>query len=87
MAANAYELDFDVMTGTLQQDEDGRWQVAGRDLSAWLEQHSGEELTLILGSLHDERAVETRTCRTCGRDYTDLECPHCRSSRMRLRGR
>lgn len=87
LAANAYELDLDVMTGKLQQDEAGRWRVNGQDLLAWLEQHTGEDVTLILGTHDDERTVQVRTCRTCGRDYTDIECPHCRDNRMRLRGR
>jgi hypothetical protein len=44
-------------------------------------------VVLVMGSLADDRPVETRTCRTCGRDYTELECPHCRANRIRLRGR
>jgi hypothetical protein len=52
----------------------------------WLASHESEELVLVLGSLADQRPVETRTCRTCGRDYTELECPYCRANRIRLRG-
>jgi len=50
---------------------------------------SGEEIVIILSSLAEEEYTPTltRTCRTCGRDYTDIECPYCRASRMRLRGR
>ena len=86
MAAEAYEMNLDVANGLVSRDEDGRWHIGGRDLDAWLAAHEGEELVLVLGSLEDERPVETRTCRTCGRDYEDLECPHCRASRIRLRG-
>ena len=43
-------------------------------------------MVLVLGALDDDRPVETRTCRTCGRDYTDVECPYCRANRIRLRG-
>jgi hypothetical protein len=60
--------------------------VGERAGCSWLAAHDGEELVLVLGSLEDEREVEVRTCRTCGRDYTDLECPHCRERRIRLRG-
>ncbi|MCO5192637.1 MAG: hypothetical protein M9930_05015, partial [Anaerolineae bacterium] len=87
MASHAYEIDLDVMTGSLHCDEDGRWFIGQHDLIAWLDQHTGEEVTFILGSSADERDVQTRTCRTCGRDYVDIECPHCRSNRIRLRGR
>lgn len=87
MASHAYEIDLDVMTGALHRDEDGRWHIGRHDLIAWLDQHAGEDVTFILGSAADEREVQTRTCRTCGRDYVDIECPHCRSNRIRLRGR
>ena len=86
MAAAAYEMNLDVANGVVTRDESGRWLIGGRDLDAWLDEHQGEEVSLILGSLKDEQPVEIRTCRTCGRDYTDFECPHCRSSRIRLRG-
>ncbi len=86
LAAAAKEYDLDVMSGILEQDEDGRWTIGNQDLSALLSAHSGEELVLLLGSLDDERPMEVRTCRTCGRDYQDLECPHCRANRIRLRG-
>jgi hypothetical protein len=86
LASNAYEMDLDVMNGVLKKEQDGRWQIGTRDVEEWLAAHAGEELVLVLGSLDDDRPVETRTCRTCGRDYTDLECPHCRANRIRLRG-
>ena len=86
LSAAAYEMNLDVTNGLVSRDEDGRWLIGGRDLDAWLAEHEGEEVALILGSLEDEQPVQTRTCRTCGRDYTDFECPHCRASRMRLRG-
>ena len=86
MASAAYEMDLDVATGSISQDADGRWLIGKHDLSNWLNDHQGEELVIILGSLEDDRPVATRTCSTCGRDYTDLECPHCRASRIRLRG-
>lgn len=87
MAAAAYEMDLDVATGVLHQDESGRWLIGKQELEEWLAAHEGEEIAVVLGSLEDERPVATRTCRTCGRDYTDLECPYCRERRIRLRGR
>lgn len=86
LAAAAYEMELDVMNGLVTRDASGRWHIGEHDLIGWLDAHEGEELVLVLGSLADERAVQTRTCRTCGRDYTDLECPHCRANRIRLRG-
>mgnify|MGYP001794516224 CR=1 FL=1 len=87
LAASAYEMKIDVMTGTLSQDENGRWRVGNQSLAQWLSEHDGQEVTLVLGNLEDDTPVQVRTCRTCGRDYTDLECPTCRSNRIRLRGR
>lgn len=87
LASTAYEMNLDVMNGVIHQDENGRWFIGDHDLTAFLAAHSGEELVAVLGSLEDGRAVQTRTCRTCGRDYTELECPTCRANRLRLRGR
>ncbi|MCB9430443.1 MAG: hypothetical protein H6668_00525 [Ardenticatenaceae bacterium] len=86
LAKSAREIELDVMEGQLHQDANGRWHVGEHDLSSWLSRHSGENLVLALGSLSDDRPVNVRTCRTCGRDYTELECPHCRQNRIRLRG-
>lgn len=86
LAKSAREIELNVMEGELHQDVNGRWRVGDHDLSSWLTQHHGENLVLVLGSLSDDRPVTTRTCRTCGRDYTELECPHCRQNRLRLRG-
>ena len=86
MATAAYEMDLDVATGIISLDANGRWLIGNHDLAHWLKDHQGEEMVIILGSLEDDRPVTIRTCTTCGRDFTDLECPHCRSSRLRLRG-
>ena len=86
LAAAAYELDLDVVNGAVSRGEDGRWLVDKRDMASLLAKYEGEELVLIIGSLEDERPVETRTCLTCGRDYSDVECPYCRENRIRLRG-
>jgi hypothetical protein len=87
LATAAYELKMDVLRGALKQDEDGRWYVGDGRLQEWLNAHQGEEIVLVLGSLDDDQKVEVRSCRTCGRDYAELECPHCRANRIRLRGR
>ncbi|MCP4421629.1 MAG: hypothetical protein GY805_33875 [Chloroflexi bacterium] len=86
LASNAYEMKLDVMNGTVRQGENGRWHIGHHDLTTFLERHQGKELVIVLGDVDDDQSVETRTCRTCGRDYTDLECPYCRANRIRLRG-
>lgn len=86
LAASAQEMELDVMNGRLEQTEDGRWTIGGHDLTAWLAGHTGQELVVVLSSADDDRPLQVRTCRTCGRDYTDLECPYCRANRIRLRG-
>lgn len=87
LASSAYEMDLDVMSGVVMQDENGRWRVGEHELGRWLEMHQGKEVVLVMGATDDDRPVQTRTCRTCGRDYTDVECPYCRANRIRLRGR
>lgn len=86
LASAAHEMELDVMSGVLRRQEDGNWQIGDHDLMSWLNAHAGEELVLVLGSLADDREVLVRTCRTCGRDYMELECPYCRANRIRLRG-
>lgn len=86
LAATAYEMDLDVQTGQLRREEDGSWTIGGHDLLRLLEKNLDQEIVLVLGSMVDERPIEIRTCRTCGRDYQDIDCPHCRASRVRLRG-
>jgi hypothetical protein len=85
-ASAAYEMDLSVASGVVTRDKDGRWRVGAHDLDNWLTAHEGEESVLVLGSLEDDRPVAVRTCGTCGRDYTEIECPYCRASRIRLRG-
>ena len=87
LASTAYEMDLHVLKGVLRRDESGRWWVGEQAVEAWLAEREQEEVVWVLGSLADERPVETRTCLTCGRDYIELECPHCRANRIRLRGR
>ena len=86
LASNAYEMELDVMNGVLTKEQDGQWRIGTKDLDQWLAAHIDKELVLVMGVLDDDRPVKIRTCGTCGRDYTDLECPHCRANRIRLRG-
>lgn len=92
---SAQELDFDVMQGRLfKSAENGRWQIGSHDLVDWLEAHIGEEIVSLLGradrvgrtSAEDPYQFDTQTCRKCGRDFIDTDCPHCRNNRRRIRG-
>ncbi len=86
MATAAFELDAAVKRGVLHRVE-GRLAIMGEDVDSILKRYEGQEIVLIAASLNDERPIEPRVCRTCGREYFGLECPHCRDARMRLRGR
>jgi len=82
-----YELNGSFTEGSLHRDAgDGQWMIGDTSLSEWLVPYEGEDVTLIVVSMKDDRPIETKICRTCGRRYTDVECPHCREARIRLRG-
>ncbi|MDY7040893.1 MAG: hypothetical protein SVX38_08510 [Chloroflexota bacterium] len=84
LATSAYDVGASVLRGPLVSDE-GRLTVGDVNIHEWLREHVGHEVILVaapIGEADDQR----RTCRTCGRDYQGLECPHCRESRLRLRG-
>ncbi len=86
LATYAYELEAGVLRGVLEQAPDGTWTVDGVPVQEWLAAYKGQNVILIAASLEDERPMKTRVCRTCGREYQGLECPHCRRVRRRLRG-
>ena len=86
LATAAYELDAAVKRGVLQRDN-GRLLIMGEDVLEVLKRFEGQEIVLIAASLSDERPIDPHLCRTCGREYYGLECPHCRDARIRLRGR
>ncbi|HSH03372.1 MAG TPA: hypothetical protein VLL52_12700 [Anaerolineae bacterium] len=87
MAASAFEMEVPVLRGELVKDEKGRWVIGGQVLDHLLNGHEGEEVVLVVGLMAEEKPVKARTCRTCGRDYMEMECPHCQRNRMRFRGR
>jgi hypothetical protein len=86
LATGAYEMDLQVLRGELRVDERGELTIDGRSVRYWLQDLDGHEIVLIAGSLDEEREVVVRTCRTCGREYVEHECPYCRATRIRLRG-
>ena len=86
LATHAYELDAGVLRGVLKREQDNSWTIDGVALEEWLAPYTGQSVVLIAASLDDDRPVSTRVCRTCGREYQGVECPHCRRVRQRLRG-
>ncbi len=88
LASAAYELDARVAEGQLHRSaQDGRWMVGGTRLNEWLARYENQEVVLIVASLDDDRPMPSKTCRTCGTEYTGIHCPRCREARIRLRGR
>ncbi|MBN1977657.1 MAG: hypothetical protein JW918_09675 [Anaerolineae bacterium] len=88
LASAAYELDAGVIEGRLRRSaEDGRWMLDDVKLEKWLAKYNDQEIVLIAASLEDERPIPPKICRTCGNEYTGIECPRCREARIRLRGR
>jgi len=88
LASVAHELGAEVLRGTLQQDEAGRWTIGQIEIESWLSRHAGAELVLAVAPI-DAEAPEgyRRTCRTCGNEYAGPTCPHCEEVRSRLRKR
>jgi hypothetical protein len=87
LASAAYELNSGVVEGRLHRSpEDGRWMLDDAKLDEWLAKYDNQEIVLIVASLEDERPIPPKVCRTCGGEYTGIECPRCREARIRLRG-
>jgi hypothetical protein len=88
LASSAYELDAGVVEGRLHRGaEDGQWMLDDTKLDEWLAKYADQEIVLIVASLEDKRPIPAKICRTCGTEYTEIECPRCRKARIRLRGR
>lgn len=84
----AYALDGRFLQGIVRRDPDsGRWVVGNTPVEEWMSRHENEDVTMILLPMQEDRPLQTRVCQTCGRTYADVECPHCREVRARLRGR
>lgn len=84
----AYALEGRFLQGIARRDpESDRWLVGNTPVGEWLSRHENTDVTLILLPTEEDRPLQTRVCQTCGRTYTDVDCPHCREVRARLRGR
>ncbi len=87
LISQAYELDGHTLQGVIRRDAEGRWVIGTQTLDEVLQRYEGHEVALIYLDFEDERPMETKICRTCGREYQGTECPVCREARIRLRGR
>jgi len=88
LAIRAHEMGANVLRGSLQYlDEERGWAIGNIHLGDWLARYDGQDLILIAAVIGERRERPTRTCRTCGREYSGSECPYCREARERLRGR
>ena len=88
LAIRAHEMGASVLRGSLQRlDAERGWTVGDIHLRDWLARYAGRDLILIAVAIGDEKELPTRTCGTCGREYTGSRCPYCREARERLRGR
>src|SRR5512139_4127795 len=86
LASTAQEMGADALRGTLEQNEAGHWTLSYVELESWLSRYAGQELVVAVAAIEPEAAkAYIRTCRTCGREYEGLSCPHCDEIRRRLR--
>lgn len=83
LASEASQVGGRTLRGPVKK-ESGDLFVGKVSLSSWLSEHEGREVILIVLPL-EEPGNTKQVCRTCGREYTGLECPHCREARRRLR--
>ena len=84
----AYALDGHFVQGVLHFDDvTKKWMIDDKPLDAWLAKQENVDVTLIMLSMDEEKPLEHKTCRICGRDFVGVECPICRETRIRLRGR
>jgi hypothetical protein len=86
LASAAYELDASVTHGVLRREGD-RWMIGDTPLDEFLAAFDDEEIYAIVASVEGDRPIREKLCRTCGTEYQGIECPRCRSARIRLRGR
>ncbi len=88
LAIRAHEMGAGVLRGSLQRlSEERGWAIGNMHLRDWLARYEGEDVILIAVATGKEQALTTETCRTCGREYKGSQCPYCRETRERLRGR
>ncbi len=85
LSGTAARTGATVLGGTLTKEGD-HYFINKTDVTALLESLVGEQVVFIAAAVREKSEQETKTCLTCGRDYTEAACPHCANVRARLRG-
>jgi len=85
LSAEASKRGAIILGGQLLQD-DGRFVINKTDVLDTLERYAGKNVILIMAEVSEDDTERTRTCLTCGREYSGTDCPHCARVRSRLRG-
>ena len=86
LSALGSRIGATVLGGELIRLED-RFFINKTDVTGLLANLVGQNVVIIANAVSPATETETKTCLTCGRDYTEAECPHCVRVRSRLRGR
>ena len=85
LATEANKAGASILGGQLVKDGE-RYLINKIDVIALLDGLAGQNVLLFLGPVEDEEGEVTKTCLTCGEEYTGPECPRCARVRERLRG-
>ncbi|HEY84280.1 MAG TPA: hypothetical protein G4N96_04090 [Chloroflexi bacterium] len=85
LSSTATRVGATVLGGRLTL-EDEYFVINKTDVTELLENLVGRNVILVVTSVDDPQKERTRTCLTCGREYTGSECSHCARVRSRLRG-
>lgn len=86
LAGVANDLGAEALRGKLALGETGRLMVGHIEVESWLSRHSDQEVVLAVAAIDEQTQLAyTRTCRTCGNEFSGRSCPHCEEVRNRLR--
>ena len=85
LSAEANKAGATVLGGQLVRDGE-RYLINKTDVTALLETLLEQNVLLFVDAVEQFSGSETRTCRTCGDQYSGAECPRCARVRERLRG-
>ncbi|HHJ07226.1 MAG TPA: hypothetical protein ENK24_06975 [Anaerolineae bacterium] len=85
LSAAAARVGATILGGRLTL-EDEHFIINKTDVTALLEKLAGQNVILVVTGVDNPQTERTKTCLTCGREYTGSECPHCARVRSRLRG-
>jgi len=84
LATEANKSGATVLGGLLSK-EDGRYLINKTDLTVLLESLVDQNVLFFVGAVSEEQRELSRTCLTCGNEYTGDQCPRCARVRDRLR--